>query len=151
MKNKQATCQDDRPRRTESGSWPQLLDAVTAAPEHHEIVFENEAVRVLDTCVRPGERVPVHTHRWPSVVYVLSTGDFIRYDAEGNIVLDSRDANIDLAHGNVVWLPPLSPHSVENVGESEIRSISIEIKSAPYAASGLAYKRKQGEDNAFKS
>lgn len=128
--------------RTQSGSWPHLLDAVTAAPDHHEILFENEAVRVLDTRVRPGERVPVHTHRWPSVVYVIGTGDFIRYDADGRVVLDSRNADIDLEHGAVVWLPPLSPHSVENVGDTEIRSVSVEIKHASYAADSMAYKKK---------
>ena len=36
---------------------------MTAAPNHHEILKENEQVRVLDTRLGPGERTAVHTHR----------------------------------------------------------------------------------------
>ena len=33
---------------TEPWPWPPQLDAVTAAPKHHMLIFENEQVRVLD-------------------------------------------------------------------------------------------------------
>jgi hypothetical protein len=33
--------------------WPAGLDALSAAPQHHALLFENEAVRVLDTSVPP--------------------------------------------------------------------------------------------------
>jgi quercetin dioxygenase-like cupin family protein len=108
--------------------WPAHLDAAAAAPDHHQVVLENESVRVLDTRIKPGEKVPVHTHRWPSVVYALATNDFVRYDAAGTVVLDSRNADIDIRPGSVVWLPPLSKHSVENVGDGEIRAIVMELK-----------------------
>ena len=70
--------------------WPPELDAMEAAPGHHTLLFENDAVRVLDAHVEPGETVPVHTHRWPSVLYVLSASDFVRRDPEGNVLLDTR-------------------------------------------------------------
>ena len=28
--------------------WPDELDALTASPEHHKLLFENDLVRVLD-------------------------------------------------------------------------------------------------------
>jgi len=34
--------------------WPDELDASSAAPQYHALLFENEAVRVLDTRVSPG-------------------------------------------------------------------------------------------------
>jgi len=34
--------------------WPESLDAMIAAPEHHEILLENDRVRVLDTRPGPG-------------------------------------------------------------------------------------------------
>jgi len=43
--------------------WPDSLDAAIAAPAHHTVLFENDRVRVLDTCVRPGETVPLHSLR----------------------------------------------------------------------------------------
>jgi hypothetical protein len=49
--------------------WPDSLDAMVAAPEHHEILLENERVRVLDSRIKAGDTVPVHTHRWPSVLF----------------------------------------------------------------------------------
>jgi quercetin dioxygenase-like cupin family protein len=101
---------------------------MVAAPDHHEVLFENERVRVLDSRIKPGERVPVHTHRWASVLHILGTSDFIRYSAEGTVVYDTRSAPSDLQTGALVWSPPLQAHSVENVGDNEIRVISIELK-----------------------
>jgi quercetin dioxygenase-like cupin family protein len=106
------------------------LDAITAAPDHHEILMENDQVRVLDTRLAAGERTPVHSHRWPATLYVMSWSDFLRRDAEGNVIVDSRSWVRQPAPGEALWLPPLTPHSVENVGQSELRLIAIELKPA---------------------
>ena len=60
---------------------PDSLDALIAAPRHHQLLFENEFVRVLDTNIPPGEKTSVHTHRYPASLYFISLSDFIRYDA----------------------------------------------------------------------
>jgi len=106
-----------------------ILDAVAAAPDHHRLIFEDERVRVLEACIKPGETTPLHTHRWPSAVYVISSDDFVRYDQEGTVVTDSRVLGIRSEAGSVVWLPPLEPHSVQNIGEQEARAIVFEIKN----------------------
>jgi len=119
----------DENRKNESiQTWSDSLDSVVAAPEHHRVIFENERVRVLDTRIKPGEKVPVHAHAWSSVTYFLTVGDFIRYDADGSIGLDSRTIGFDIEPGAVMWLPPLPPHSAENVGDGEIRGITVELK-----------------------
>jgi hypothetical protein len=107
--------------------WPDSLDALSAAPEHHTLMFENERVRVLETRIRPGDRVPVHTHRWPSVFYIISASDFIRRDASGQVEVDSRAAGRS-APPAIVWSEPLPPHTLENVGTMEIRVVSVELK-----------------------
>lgn len=104
------------------------LDAMTAAPDHHEILMENDQVRVLDTRLASGERTPVHTHRWPATLYVMSWSDFLRRDADGNVIVDSRNWDRQPAPGEALWLPPLPPHSVENIGQSELRLIAVELK-----------------------
>lgn len=109
-------------------SWPEELDALVAAPEHHTLLFENATVRVLDTRIPPCGQTPVHTHRWPSVLYVTSWSPFVRRDADGQIVLDSRSVPALSAPPVVVWSPPLAAHSLENVGEVELRVISVELK-----------------------
>lgn len=120
--------QDETDKSSRELDWPDALDAMVAAPDHHEVLLENERVRVLDSRIKPAETVPVHTHRWASVLYILGTSDFIRYDTEGNVVFDSRTAATNVEPGTVVWSPPLRAHSVENVGDTEIRVISVELK-----------------------
>ena len=105
------------------------LDAMTAAPDHHRVLLENDQVRVLDTCLAPGEQTPVHTHRWPAALYVMSWSDFVRRDAALNIIVDSRSWERQPLVGEALWLPALPPHSVENVGQCELRLIAIELKS----------------------
>jgi quercetin dioxygenase-like cupin family protein len=107
--------------------WPDSLDALVAAPEQHTLLLETDDVRVLDTRIRPGETVPVHTHRWPAVLYVLSTGHFVRRDGEGNVLVDTRGGE-PIAVGAALWTEPLPPHTLENVSEGEIRVVNVELK-----------------------
>lgn len=107
------------------------LDAISAAPDHHEVLLENEFVRVLDTYLAPGETTPLHAHRWPAVLHVLEWSDIVRMDRDGNVVLDSRTSGMAPQPGAMLWGPALTPHRVRNVGTHELRIIAIEIKQAP--------------------
>ena len=106
------------------------LDAMTAAPDHHDVLLENERVRVLDTRLGPGESTPVHTHCWPAVLYVLGWSDFTRHDADGNVILDSRAKAMKPAIGSALWSGPLQPHFVTNVGDGELHIIAFELKGS---------------------
>ena len=103
-------------------------DAMVAAPGHHSVLLENAKVRVLDTRLGPGETTPVHAHRWPAALYVLSWSDFVRKDAHGAIILDSRQARMHASPGEAFWGSPLDAHSVTNVGSSLLHIIAVEIK-----------------------
>ena len=105
------------------------LDAMTAAPDHHDLKLENDVVRVLDTRLGPGERTPVHAHEWPAVLYVLSWSDFVRYDPEGNVLVDSRTFSSRPVPGSVIWGTPLPPHFVHNIGQSELHILAVEVKA----------------------
>lgn len=106
------------------------LDAVNAAPGHHTLLLENERVRVLETRIAPGETVPLHTHQWPAVYYVLAYADIIRRDDQGHITYDSRNAPRPLP-GQALWAAPLGPHTLENVGAAPVHVISVEVKPQP--------------------
>jgi len=108
--------------------WPPELDAMTAAPTHHTVLFENEHVRVLDAHVGPGDTVPLHTHCWPGVLYILGVSDFVRRDPDGAVVLDTRTEASQAPAGSAVWGNVLTPHTLENVGEHELRNITVELK-----------------------
>ena len=112
----------------DDADFPDTLEAMTAARDHHQVLLENERVRMLDTRLGPGERTPLHAHRWPAALYVISWSDFVRRDAQGEIVLDSRTLATRPAAGEAIWSSPLVPHAVENVGDRELRIIAVEIK-----------------------
>jgi quercetin dioxygenase-like cupin family protein len=103
-------------------------DALRAAPDHHRVLVENDQVRVLDTKVRPGGRTPVHAHEWPAALYVLCWSDFIRRDADGNVLVDSRTMSEKPPVGGAFWMGPIGPHWVENVGDADLHIVAVEVK-----------------------
>ena len=111
-------------------AWPDSLDALVAAPGNHSVLYENERVRVVETRILPGHSTPVHTHRWPSVMFVFASSDLVRFDDLGNVLMDTRQSAAVPALNSPVWLEPLAPHSVENVGDAEFRAVQVEIKDA---------------------
>lgn len=111
--------------------WPPELDALTAAPTNHHLLLENDRVRVLLTTIPIGAATPVHTHCWPSVEYLITATDFVRRDADGNALLDTRAGDSKPEPSDVLWSDPFPPHSLENVGDTELRVIMVEIKRPP--------------------
>jgi hypothetical protein len=111
-----------------SWPWPDDLDAMIAAPAFHTVLFENDRVRVLDGRVAAGATVPVHTHRWGGVLYIIATSDFVRRDPDGNVLADTRASKSTPILGAAVWGAPLTPHSLENVGTQEFRTLTVEMK-----------------------
>ncbi len=111
--------------------WPAELDAVIAAPENHNILLENDSVRVLEVTIAPGMVEPLHSHRWPSILYIQEAGDFIDNDAEGNTIFDTRELDAPLTYPLTMWKDPEAPHSVVNLSDDiTIRLIRVEIKNA---------------------
>src|SRR6476620_10592351 len=109
--------------------WPPQLDALIAAPSNHRLLLENDRVRVLDTEIKPGERTPLHTHRWPAAHYVRSWSDFVRRDAQGAVLLDTRQTPDGGATPEGLWGVALVPASLENVGILPLHIISTELKT----------------------
>jgi hypothetical protein len=118
-----------------SSPWPTRLDAMAAAPGSHRVLLENERVRVLEVVVKPGEREPVHTHGWPSLMFVTHPARLRYFPA---IVMGN---DVQLGAGEVSgggpkpsgtpiprWLQPEGPHAVENLDSTEFRAIRVELK-----------------------
>lgn len=104
------------------------LDAVSAAPEHHDVLFENAQIRVLETLIPPGETTKLHTHVWGGSLYIISWSNFIRYDENGLVMADSKGLPA-LMPGTAVAASPLPLHALENVGTTDIHVILTEVKS----------------------
>ncbi len=109
--------------------WPNDQDAVIAAPKNHKVLLENENVRVLQVSLKPGEVEPLHHHRWHSVLYIQSAGDFIDRDGKGNVIFDTRQLKTPLKFPMTMWKDAEAPHSVENLSKTiTLRLIRVEMK-----------------------
>ena len=105
------------------------LDAVAAAPEHHKVLLESDQVRVLETLLKPGEETAVHTHIWSGFLYIISWGDFVRYDEHRNVIMDSSLMTNTPVPRTAVPAAPIPPHSMRNVGTRNIHVILTEFKA----------------------
>lgn len=115
-------------KRKQTWPWPDSLDALIAAPDNHTVLLENDCVRVVRARIVPGQTAPLHTHRWPSVLFILSWSDLVRRDHVGNVMPDPQQASHVPKLNTPTWQGPLPPHSVENVGDTEINTVQVEIK-----------------------
>jgi len=76
---------------------------LAAAPDQHTLLYENDWVRVLDTCIRSGD--------------------------QGAVLLDSRAVPALREPPPARWSASLPPHSRLNVGGADLHLISIEVKA----------------------
>jgi mannose-6-phosphate isomerase-like protein (cupin superfamily) len=103
------------------------LDGVIVAPGNHKVLFENDAVRVLETTIVAGELTPLHTHLAPTVMYVVSGSHFVRRDEHGATMLDTR-ADPDFVLPRVQYSHSTPRHTIENTGDEDLVVIGVELK-----------------------
>ena len=102
---------------------PVGIDPVIVSPDRFTVLLENEHVRIVEYVLLPGQRDQWHTH--PAKVSYVVTGGTLRITLE-----DGTSFSADERAGTVSWAEPLGRHFVENVGESPVRILLIEIKAA---------------------
>ncbi len=110
--------------------WPPHLDALVAAPANHRVLLEDDAVRVLEVTVAPGERENLHHHRWPSIMVVLARPTYRNFDANGNEIPPSGGAPADPRLPRALHLPPQRLHFIEVAADAPhgFQGIRIEFK-----------------------
>lgn len=125
--------------------FPDGFDALQAAPKSHKLIFENGYLRVLEVDVpSPGSTIPMHHHRWPSLVLDWDTGGgtpHIHYLRPGQPMRDVPASGGESHPGkwSVHWMQPEPMHSIEVVAfpkdhaahASDPASLRIEIKCHP--------------------
>jgi len=97
-------------------------DVVKVAPDSHTVLLENDQVRVLKVDMKPGQKVPMHSHPH-NVIYYLTDGILRLTSADGK----TEDRRVKA--GTVVW-SEASKHAAENIGPAEFREVQIELKKA---------------------
>lgn len=97
-----------------------LIDAQGASPETTELLFENDAFRILRVELPPGASQPVHDGR-PRAIYTLS--DYELEWLEDGQVLSSRKWKT----GDVHW-HPAGEHAAKNAGTTTARWLIVSFK-----------------------
>jgi beta-alanine degradation protein BauB len=107
-----------------TSAWAQ--DPAVVNAKTIKVRFENDRVRVLEANLPPGVKEQVHSH--PAyVIYVLSGGKFRNYASDGKVTEG------ELKTGDVLYREPLT-HAAENIGNTEMHMILLELKGAAKSA-----------------
>lgn len=118
----------------DTAGWDPALDAVTAAPANHIVLFENDRLRVLEVILHPGEEEPVHHHRWPSVfVFDQIKGPIHDISPDGTQLPPNRDVIQALGAWDgkgclVVHMAPQPAGRVLNASDRTLHGVRIEMK-----------------------
>ncbi|MFQ5659148.1 MAG: hypothetical protein ACE5GZ_01895 [Gammaproteobacteria bacterium] len=97
------------------------IDPVAVSPDKYRVLLENEYVRVVEYRVNPGEHDNWHTHP-AKVSYVVSGGTLKITTGEGkSFVVEEESASTR-------WFGAVGRHFGENVGDTTVRIVFVEIK-----------------------
>ena len=120
---------------SDTSTWPPELDADTAAPKNHKVLFENDRLRVLEVILEPNEEEPVHHHRWPSVfVFDRIKGPIHDFSPDGEMLPPNRDVMVALKEWDgkgclVANMAPQPPGRVLNASDATLHGVRIEMKT----------------------
>ena len=106
-------------------------DAVTAAPNVYKKVLDNERMRVLEARMKPGSKVPLHSH--PDHMIYMQTDGSITLKLPGKMPYQMM-----LNAGEALFLTAQT-RAEENDSDKEVRFIVVELKQSaarPAAARG---------------
>lgn len=109
-------------------NYPDSLDATTAAPSSHIVLFENEKVRILNVLIKAGEKEPMHTHSRESVMIVDHPARIRYYDENNEVVFQSEKENYSYEPREPAWMKIEGLHSVENIDTLDYSATRIELK-----------------------
>ena len=98
-----------------------MADPTVTDPDKYRVVFENEAVRVLEYRDDPGARTSPHDH--PASVMITLSG----FDRRISVGEQTRD--VTLAAGEVRRLDAQS-HRGENIGSTPSHAVFVELKGS---------------------
>ena len=109
--------------QTTGADVSETIDPVVVSSNMYEVLVDNEHVRVVRYRIDPGERDEWHTH--PAKVSVITSGGFLRITTS-----DGQSFEVQEEAGAASWMRPVGKHFAENIGDSPVQVILVEVKSA---------------------
>jgi len=99
------------------------IDALVACPENYRLLLENPSVKIIEYTLEPGAKDHWHTLP-PRSSYAASGGKLRVHMESGETILS------DAIEGSVAWMNYLGKHYTENIGDTKVKLILTEVKSA---------------------
>ncbi len=109
-------------------------DPVKVDPDNWKVEFENAQVRVLRVHIPPHGKLGMHEH--PANVLISLTDSHVK-----DIFPDGKTADRQFKAGQAGWRAAVK-HANENLGDTPVESILVELKTKPAAAKAPAAKKK---------
>jgi beta-alanine degradation protein BauB len=92
------------------------------------LLFENDAIRVWEIALEPGERLPFHRHR-TSYFYRCHEGGRLRVSTpEGDTA--EYESPADEVHFHEIGPDDVVVHDLENVGDTRVTFTTVELLHA---------------------
>jgi hypothetical protein len=101
------------------------MDAPTVDPQHYHVEIDNEYVRVLRVAIAPHEKLALHKHPDTKAVLVQLTDQNLRLWRTDGTMTESK-----YAAKQVRWVESAGAHQDENMSDTPLRFIRIELKQA---------------------
>jgi hypothetical protein len=123
------------------------LDPVTVDPEHYKVLYEDANVRVLRYDDAPGHVVPLHHHKYPYKVYVVTnaTREFLPTDAAGKTCEATATPTKLFANDELMRLPV--KHCEANNGTTPTHLVIFEFKDQTITPTVAARRRPTRSSN----
>ena len=106
-----------------ASGYEETLDPVQTSPRMYQVLLDNEVVRVVSYRIDPGQKDEWHTHP-AKVTYVVQGGRLKITRTDGSSVIS------DPSSGSAKWMGAVGRHFTENIGETPVHLILVEVKSA---------------------
>lgn len=101
-------------------------DMVQVAPHNTKVLFENDKVRVLETKVKPGEKVSKHTHPARVIYYFNPSKEQVTFEGK-------QPKEFTWKAGEVAYFDAVKLE-MGNTGTIEIHNIVVELKDGQNAS-----------------
>ena len=98
-------------------------DAINVAPNLHNVLYEDDAMRVLKVSVPSGSHADMHWHP-RNINYVLKGGT-LKFTKQ-----DGTSVDVSLQDGQITSSTADVFHAVDNESESTVETIQVELKSS---------------------
>ena len=110
------------------GDVQQSLDPLVVAPEHYQLEFENQYVRVIRSTYGPHEQSVMHQHQAEAVVIDLTDQDMHQVMLDGSTIPRSS-----FKAGSVRWSGTAGvTHQDVNLSNERLEILRIKIKAASH-------------------